>query len=493
ETHTRRRRMTYAPAAQKPHAVCLPYPAQGHVNPMMKLAMLLHHRGFHITFVNTEYNHRRLLTSRGPTSLDGLPDFRFETIPDGLPPTEAADTTQDTASLFDSTRKNCLAPFREVLKKLNDDSSFDSPKVTCIISDAIMSFAFSAAQEIGIPSVGFRTSAACSFVCNLHCGRLVERGLIPLKDASSITSKYMDTTIDWLQGLTKSIRFRDFPTIIQTRDLEDPMFEFVMGETNRTSQASALIFNTFDALEHDALEAISAIYPRVFSIGPLHLLTNQLQKEGPLSSIGSSLWKEEPECLQWLNSKEPYSVIYVNFGSITIMSPQQLIEFAWGLANSKHNFLWIIRPDLVSGAAAVLPPEFVEATRGRSLVAGWCPQEEVLNHPSVGGFLTHCGWNSMSESLSSGVPMLCWPYFSDQPTNCRYACTDWGVGMEINGDVKRDEVEKKVRELMGGKKGEEMRNKAMEWKRKAEEAISLNGSSSLNLDKLVNEVLLTTP
>ncbi|KAF2294125.1 hypothetical protein GH714_007685 [Hevea brasiliensis] len=85
-------------------------PAQGHVNPMLKLAKILHSNGFQITFVNTEYNHRRLLKSRGPNSLDGLPDFHFEAIPDGLPPSDA-NATQDIPSLCDSTSKHSLVHF----------------------------------------------------------------------------------------------------------------------------------------------------------------------------------------------------------------------------------------------------------------------------------------------------------------------------------------------------------------------------------------------
>ncbi|GMP45946.1 hypothetical protein CsSME_00014280 [Camellia sinensis var. sinensis] len=99
------------------------------------------------------------------------------------------------------------------------------------------------------------------------------------------------------------------------------------------------------------------------------------------------------------------------------MTAQQLIEFAWGLANSSHTFLWIIRPDRIVGELAILLPDFVSETKERSLLS-WCPQEQVLNHPSVGGFLTHCGWNSTLESICSGIPMLCWPFFADQQTNC---------------------------------------------------------------------------
>ncbi|KAJ4836381.1 hypothetical protein Tsubulata_024145 [Turnera subulata] len=96
------------------------------------------------------------------------------------------------------------------------------------------------------------------------------------------------------------------------------------------------------------------------------------------------------------------------------MTPQQLAEFAWGLADSKHTFLWIARPDLVSGDSAILPAEFLEETKERGLLASWCPQEQILKHPAIGGFLSHMGWNSMTESLCGGVPMLCWPFFAEQ-------------------------------------------------------------------------------
>lgn len=165
-------------STKKPHAVCVPYPAQGHINPMLKLAKILHFRGFHVTYVNTEYNHKRLLKSRGPNSLDGLPSFKFETIPDGLPPTDM-DATQDIPSLCRSTQKNCLAPFKQLLSKLN--SSPDFPPVSCVVSDGCMSFTLDAAEEMGIPEVLFWTTSACGFLAYAHYGLLIEKGYTPLK------------------------------------------------------------------------------------------------------------------------------------------------------------------------------------------------------------------------------------------------------------------------------------------------------------------------
>ncbi|XP_073142068.1 7-deoxyloganetin glucosyltransferase-like [Henckelia pumila] len=473
-------------ALQKPHAVCIPYPAQGHVNPMLKLAKILHNKGFHITFVNTEFNHRRLLRARGHDALNGLAGFRFEAIPDGLPDSDA-DATQDIPSLCESTTTTCIGPFRDLLAKLNDTASSKAPPVSCIVSDGVMSFTVQAAEELGIPEVLFWTPSACGFYAYTQYVKLIDKGYTPLKDESYLTNGYLDTIIDEIPSM-EGIRLRDLPSFLRTTSPDDYMIKFVLAETERAKRASAIVLNTFEDLEGDVLKQLSLFLPPIYAIGPLQFLEEQYENKG-LELLGSNLWKEEPECLEWLDSKEPNSVVYVNFGSITVMTPDQLVEFAWGLANSNQTFLWIIRPDLVSGEKAILPPEFLEATKERSLMGNWCPQEKVLNHPSVGGFLTHSGWNSTLESICSGVPMICWPFFAEQQTNCWYSRTHWGIGMEIDNNVKRDEVGSLVVELMSGDKGKDMKRRAMEWKRLAQE--SAQSSSRQNLDKVVDQVLLS--
>ncbi|KAI9081237.1 hypothetical protein K1719_036809 [Acacia pycnantha] len=408
-------------ASEKPHAVCIPYPAQGHINPMLKLAKLLHfHGGFHITFVNTEFNHRRLLKSRGSDSLNGLSSFRFETIPDGFPNSSDAtitDATQDIPSLCESTRRTCLAPFTDLIKKLNNSPHI--PPVTCIVSDGVMSFTVDAAKQLGIPDVLFWTTSACGFICYVHYRQLIDKGLTPLKDPSDLTNGYLDNTvIDWIPGI-KPIRLRDMPSFIRTTNPEEFMLDFILGECERAKKACAIILNTFDALEHDVLQELSSILPPIYSIGPLNLFTNQITDED-LNRIGSNLWKEDLECLRW-------------------------------------------------------------------------PQEQVLAHPSVGGFLTHSGWNSTIESICGGVAMICWPFFAEQQTNCRFACTEWGIGLEIESDVKRGGVERLVRELMEGEKGKEMKKKALEWKKMAEEATSGSGGSSFqNFQTMIRQILPKT-
>ena len=165
-------------AYQKPHAVCVAAPSQSHIKAMLKFSKLLHRKGFHITFVNTEFNHQRFLKSRGPNSLDGLPDFQFVSIPDSLPPSNP-NASQDVTALCDSIMKNFLAPFSDLLRKLNNTAN--NPPVTCIVSDGFMAFTITAAHELGIPIAMLFTISACSLMALMHFSHLRDKGFTPLK------------------------------------------------------------------------------------------------------------------------------------------------------------------------------------------------------------------------------------------------------------------------------------------------------------------------
>ena len=297
----------------------------------------------------------------------------------------------------------------------------------------------------------------------------------------------MDMPVDWAPGMSKHMRLKDFPTFLRTTDRNDTLLTFQLHQVERAEEADAVIINTMDELEQPALDAMRAIIPAIYTIGPLSSLTEQIV--GPLDTVSSGLWKEDHTCLRWLDGKKPRSVVYVSFGSVTVMSNHELVEFAWGLANSGHDFLWIVRPDIVkSEAAAALPPEFLEATKDRGRLASWCDQEAVLRHDAVCVFLTHSGWNSTMEALCGGVPMLCWPFFAEQQTNCRYKCVEWGVAMEIGDNVRREAVEGKIREAVDGEKGREMKQRAEEWR---EVAVRSKARSLANLDALIDDVLLS--
>jgi len=169
----------------KPHAVCIPCPGQGHINAMLKFAKLLHCRGFHISFVHTDSTHNRILATSGPSSLDRLPDFRFETIADGLSFSESQANGQDVSAITLAMRTSLSDPFRQLLNRLNESAG---PKVTCIVSDTFLSFTIEIAAELGIPDLSFCSVSACGFWGCFHYKELVDRGIVPLKSTYFSTS-----------------------------------------------------------------------------------------------------------------------------------------------------------------------------------------------------------------------------------------------------------------------------------------------------------------
>ncbi|XP_050899679.1 7-deoxyloganetin glucosyltransferase [Lathyrus oleraceus] len=468
----------------KLHVVCVPLPAQGHINPMLKLAKLLHQSGFYITFVHTKFNFDRLMKSNGPNSLKGLPDFRFETISDGLPP-ENQRGIMDLPDLCITMPIDGLISFRGLIAKLV--SSENVPPVSCIVSDGVMNFTYKVAEEFNIPEFKLFTPSGCGMLGYLNFDELQKRGYFPLKDEKNISDGYLETEVDWIPSMS-GIRLKDFPTFFRTTNSSNTMFNYNRDSVNNAMKAKGIILNTFQELESEVLDAIKIKYPNLYPIGPLPLLYKNISSNSNnhLESIDFSLWKEDVNCMKWLDKKDKGSVVYVNFGSLVIMNTKQLREFAWGLANTKYFFLWVIRPNLVECGDEVLSnDEFVKEIENRGLILEWAPQEKVLGHSSIGGFLTHCGWNSMLESICEGVPMVCWPFFAEQQTNCFYACSKWGVGIEIESDVSREQVEGLVKELMGGVKGKEMKKRGVDWKHKAKAATTIGGSSYDNYNSLV--------
>ncbi|XP_040377078.1 (R)-mandelonitrile beta-glucosyltransferase-like [Oryza brachyantha] len=497
------------PSAAPAHAVFFPYPAQGHVAAALHLARLLHARaGIRVTFVHSERNRRRVARSRGEAALAGARGFRFAAVPDGLPLEHDDYGPPDTLALLLSIEAGAFVPhFKKILE---EEAAASGAPATCVVSD--VDLALLAAKDMGLPAVAFWTPSACALMASLQCKELVDRGIVPLKDAEQLSNGYLDrTVVDWVPGMPADMRLRDFVSFVRTTDPDDAVLGLVVSSMERLRTASsAVILNTFDALEGEVIAALSRIVPPIYTVGPLpqlagasaasHVDPPPAAAEDASGGLAASFWLEDGGCLEWLRRRRPRSVLYVNFGSIVCLTSQQLVELAWGLAASGHDFLWVIRDDQAKVAAggggdgddaiAMLPVELRETVKGKGYLTSWCPQEAVLRHDAIGAFLTHCGWNSMLEAVANGVPMLCYPMGADQQTNCRYACTEWRVGVEVGDGIERGEVARMVREVLGqeGERGKEMRQRAMGWKERAAMAVVPGGTSWVNFERLVNEV-----
>ncbi|XP_048326737.2 7-deoxyloganetic acid glucosyltransferase [Ziziphus jujuba] len=472
-----------------PRVLIFPLPAQGPVNSMLKLAELLALQGLHVTFLNTQFTHNRLLLHADiQARFATYPGFLFKTISDGLPDDHprSGDTVMEVIRSINTESKSV---FRHML--VSDElGSENSPSVTCIIVDGIFGgFATDIANELHIPIIHFRTLGACCIWVNLCIPKVIEGRELPIRGEED-----MDRLIRNVPGTERFLRCRDLPSFCRARNLTDPDLQVFVQQTLHSPRAQAIILNTFEDLEGPIISHIRTLCPNIYSIGPLHMhLKLRLANNEASSQSSNNLFEVDRSCIAWLDAQPPKSIIYISFGSFTVMTRNQLIEFWYGLVNSNARFLWVARLDLVAGDGeeAQIPLELLEESRERGFIVGWAPQEEVLAHPAVGGFLTHSGWNSTLESIVAGVPMICWPYFADQQVNSRFVSEVWKIGIDIKDVCDRKIVEKMLNDLMVERK-EEFSKAADEISRLARQSVNEGGSSYYNLDRLIEDIRLTS-
>ena len=293
----------------------------------------------------------------------------------------------------------------------------------------------------------------------------------------------------------------DFNTFVRCYDPSDFMFRFVTGGFDTLDRSSWIILNTFQKLEHETIDYLvnQKKLQTLLPLGPILPLPfiNQIKRNKDKDSTHDDdaiiLWNENKDCLTWLNQFKPRSVLYVSFGSLALLSHHQIEEIALGLEATGYPFLWVTRPNLIHGQSPSFNVDFLERVKDLAYFVDWAPQLDVLSHTSVGGFFTHGGWNSTLEAITAGVPMLGWPYFSDQPMDCKCIEQGWKVGLRLQDDdnatmetlVSRNVIKAKVEKLMTNKT---FQDKANEWSLLAKEASIEDGSSSNNFLSFVESL-----
>lgn len=289
------------------------------------------------------------------------------------------------------------------------------------------------------------------------------------------------TSFPWIK-LTR----KDFDEPFNTREPHGPHFEFILEQTLGTMKSYGILMNSFYELESLFVDYWNReSKPKAWCVGPLCLAQ-------PITAHHEA--QEKPMWLEWLDHKLELgqSVLYVAFGSQAEISPQQLTEIAIGLEASEVNFLWVMRK-----GGSNLPAEFEERVKERGIiVSDWVNQRAILEHEAIQGFLSHCGWNSVIESICAKVPILAWPMMAEQHLNARMVIEEIKVGIRVEmvdgtvrGFVKKEGLEKTIRELMEGEMGKSARKKVKEHGENAKKAMEEGGSSWNALNQLFDEIL----
>ncbi|PIA63031.1 hypothetical protein AQUCO_00200807v1 [Aquilegia coerulea] len=448
----------------KPHAIVAPYPVQGHVIPHMELSHRLVNCGFKITFVNTEYNHKRIAATLHNGQEDN--QIHMVAISDGL---LAAEDRNDIGKLTEAVIRVLPREVETLIKNINGSDNQDD--ITCIISD--MGWVLELGPKMGIQTAAFFTMGAGPVALMSNITKLIDTGIIN-PDGTLIKDQIVQLSTAMPAMKTSHFIWLCFHDL----NTQKIAFDSTVKNTQLTECANWILCNTSYELEPAAL----ALIPNVLPIGPL--LAS--------STLGQSLghfWPEDSTCLTWLNQQPARSVVYVAFGSFTIFDCIQFHELALGLELSDKPFLWVVRPDMTKESSDAYPEGFHDRVAIRAQMVGWAPQQKVLSHPSIACFISHCGWNSTLESVSNGVPFLCWPYFADQFSNQSQICDVWKVGLELNKDqsgiVSQKEIKEKVEKLLGC---DGIRTRISELKEKVTKSLSHGGSSSRNFEMFVDGI-----
>ncbi|KAJ6838876.1 UDP-glycosyltransferase 73C6-like [Iris pallida] len=472
----------------KPHFILVPLMAQGHMIPMVDMARLLADRGATVSFITTPVNAARIESVVRGVEASGLPirfvELEFPCAEAGLP--EGCENVD-----LIITRPELQLRFYEGLSLLRKPlesylRGIELGGAAVMISDSCHYWTMDVAREFSLRRMIFHGPSCFYIVCSLIISQ------------QNIYEDGLGTSV--VPGL---------PHRIEVTRAQAPGSWFywpgwmhLKAKVDESeSAADGVVINTFLELEPEYVDLYRGAMGEkaVLPIGTLSLYNKDAEIK---STRGNKAAVDERRLAGWLDAKEPGSVLYVSFGSLVLQGPSQLIEIGRALESSGRPFVWVLkgaeasRPELVEWMSE---GGFAERTEGRGLViAGWAPQVAILSHPSVGGFVTHCGWNSTLEAITASVPMVTWPHIADQFLNEKLVVEVLRVGVSlgvkvptfyIEGEdvvgVERERVEKAVLSLMdGGEEGERRRERAREYGVKARMAMEEGGSSYENITTL---------
>ncbi|KDP27198.1 hypothetical protein JCGZ_19897 [Jatropha curcas] len=445
------------------HIALLPSSGMGHLTPFFRLAALLSSNNVKITFI-TPNSTVSMAESQTLThffaSLPHINQKQFHLLP-------LEKTPNNTKDPF-YCHMDCI---RQSAHFLSPTLASLSPPLSAVITDMSLAAAFiPITQALNLPNYVLFTSSAKMLTLFLSYHTMISS-----KTVTDLNEFHMFK----IPGLEEAIPRSWIPPPL-LENTNNSFKTYFVENGKKMVESSGILVNTFDSIEQEAIRKLNdkvERLPPVVAIGPL-----------------AACEFEKGKLLAWLDGQPDRSVMYVSFGSRTAMSREQIRELSEGLVESGARFLWIVKDkkvDLEDGEDLnkVIGSWLTDRLKEKGLVVkAWLKQEDILRHPAVGGFMSHCGWNSVTEAVRHGVPILAWPQHGDQKINASIVeriglgnwVKSWGWGGEII--VDGTEIAEKVKEVM---ESEVLRAQAMNIREEAKRAVAVGGSSSNRLIELM--------
>ncbi|TVU15146.1 hypothetical protein EJB05_38653, partial [Eragrostis curvula] len=485
----------------KPHIVVIPWPVTSHMIPIVDIGCLLASHGAPVTIITPPASAELVRSRMDRAGQGAAASITVATVP--FPAAEAG--LPEGCERLDQVPSPDLVPnFFDANNLFGEAVARRCRRLTapsCVVAGMCNTWAHGLARELGAPCFIFHGFGAFALLCceylNTHrpheaVASLDERFDVPVLPPFEFKFARRQLPLQFLPSRSISIKEHSI------RELR----EFEMA-------VDGIVVNTFEELEHGSVARLAAATGKaVLAVGPVSLCGSP----GDLDSRADA--DEARRCMAWLDAKKACksSVLYVSFVSAGRMPPEQLMELGAALVSSPWPVLWVIK------GADSLPDDVEQWLRNNTdadgipesqclAVRGWAPQVAILEHPAVGGFLTHCGWGSTLESVAAGVPMATWPFTAEQFLNEKVIVDVLGIGVSVGvmmptegvlrgeksrcGEAKvevgTEQVIRALEKLMdGGADGDGRRNKVQELKDKAKAALEDGGSSYMNLEKLIH-------
>ncbi|XP_010257383.1 PREDICTED: UDP-glycosyltransferase 92A1 [Nelumbo nucifera] len=470
------------------NVVLFPFMAQGHLIPFLALAHRIQERtGYTVTYVNTPLNIKKLRSSLPSNTTIRFAELPFCSADHGLPPdSENTDVLPYPLIVRLLEASLSLKPsFKRLLSDITHQQNGRPPLF--IIADMFFGWSAEVADDLGIFHSVFNAGGAYGMAIYFsmwshlpHCQTDSPEFLLPdFPEVSVIHRTQLPNNIKYANGT-------------------DAWSRFIQTQVRLWLRSDGLLFNTVEDFDRTGLQYFRRVSGRpVWAIGPTaSSLTNKTRTDKAAGTTPN-------QCIEWLDMQPPDSVLYVCFGSQNTISASQMTELAIALEASGRNFIWVVRPpvgfDTNSEFRADdwLPEGFEKRIKAQNrglLVRKWAPQVDILSHRSTSAFLSHCGWNSVTESLSHGVPIIGWPIAADQFYNTKFLEEEVGVCVEVSRgnecEVRSEHIRSVIESVMGSEtKGAEMRRKARVVKELIKDAIryeeGYKGSSVKALDEFI--------
>ena len=475
---------------KKMELIFVPVPAIGHLVSTVEFAKLLVGRDdrFSVTLLimKLPMEHSAVTNYIHSVSASLSGSIRFVHLPEPDSDSSNSNPSSSSPSVF---FHNIIAKQKPLVRDaVHQLTRSESGQLAGIVFDMICPSIVDVANELGVPSYVFFTSSAACLALLFH--------LQTLKDHQGVdVTEFADSDAELvIPGFVNSVPARVLPATAVDKEGGGSM-DF-LNRVRRFREAKGILVNMFVELESHVINSfVDGTTPPIYTVGPLVNLqhaNNQKQDSGL-------------DVIRWLDDQPTSSVVFLCFGSAGAFHMDQIKEIAIGLENSGHRFLWTLRRPPPKGKIAmptdyvnfeeVLPEGFLDRTSKIGKIIGWAPQTAILAHSAIGGFVSHCGWNSTLESIWYGVPVATWPMYAEQQLNAFQIVKELEIGVEIRLDYKKDtsdivnaqEIESRIRSLM--EDSNDIKTNRAKMKEKCVTALTEGGSLDSSLQRLIGDMI----